>query len=262
VNAAADHYADSAEGWDAAASRVYGPLAVALVARSPHPLAGRLVLDAGAGTGFGSSALAAAGARVVATDLSAGMLLHRSRQRPPSAVADIARLPLAERSVDDAIAPFVLNHLAEPVAALSELGRVVRAGGAVLATVFANSSSSLARDRVDEVAARLGFAVPSWYRELKATHAAAVGTPDALVAVAVAAGLDAPRVEQARVDVGVLRADDLVDYRLSQAQYTPWMATLTADQRSEVRRSAIAAAAPVMQPYRPTVLFLVATVPL
>ena len=176
-----DHYADTAAGW-ATAARVYGPLAVALV-RPAHPLRARLVLDAGAGTGCGSKALAECGARVLATDLSADMLGYRRLERPASVVADITRLPMTSSSVDHAIAPFVLNHLARPERALAELGRVVRPGGAVLASVYANSSGSAARDRIDEVAQAFGFAFPEWYRELKETRAVAIGTAAALAAV-------------------------------------------------------------------------------
>ena len=88
---------------------------------SPRPLAGRTVLDAGAATGAASSALTAQRAAVLAVDLSAGMLAWSAATRPPCAVADIRALPLAGGSVDDVVAAFVLNHLAEPVAGLSEL---------------------------------------------------------------------------------------------------------------------------------------------
>ena len=60
------------------AARVYGPIAADLVAATPHPLAGRIVLDAGAGTGLVSRELQRADARVVALDLSVDML-DRSR---------------------------------------------------------------------------------------------------------------------------------------------------------------------------------------
>ena len=46
-----DHYAHSGRRWALGAELVYGPIAAELVAMSPHSLAGRTVLDAGAGTG-------------------------------------------------------------------------------------------------------------------------------------------------------------------------------------------------------------------
>ena len=76
---------------------------------SSHPLAGRTVLDAGAGTGAASSALTARRARVLAMDLSAGMLAWNAATRPPCAAA-ICTLPLATEAVDDSVAAFALNH--------------------------------------------------------------------------------------------------------------------------------------------------------
>src|SRR5450755_1086636 len=158
---------------------VYGPIAAELVAMSPHPLAGRTVLDAGAGTGAVSMALAARGARPVAMDLSCDMLAWDARARPPCAVADIRALPVAAGSVDDAVAAFVLNHLTAPAAGLAELVRVTRPRGGVLAAVFSNASRSQARDRVDAIARDEGWRVPGWYAELKAT-AAVIGTAHAM----------------------------------------------------------------------------------
>ena len=65
-----DPYAGVAPTWDADAARVYRPIAADLAAAAPHPLAGRLVLDAGAGTGLAARELVRAGARVVAVDAS------------------------------------------------------------------------------------------------------------------------------------------------------------------------------------------------
>ena len=122
----ADHYAKSGKRWALGAELVYGPIAAELVRSSPHPLAGRIVLDAGAGTGAASAALRRRGARPLAVDLSAGMLEWHAASRPPCAVADIRALPLAASSVDDAVAAFVLNHLTDPRAGLAELARVTR----------------------------------------------------------------------------------------------------------------------------------------
>ena len=58
-----DPYAGVAPTWDADAARVYGPIAADLVAAAPHPLAGHVVLDAGAGTGLAGRELRAGRAR-------------------------------------------------------------------------------------------------------------------------------------------------------------------------------------------------------
>jgi SAM-dependent methyltransferase len=159
---------------------VYGPVAAELVAMSPHPLAGRTVLDAGAGTGAVSSALTARRAHPIAMDLSIDMLAWNARTRPPCVVADIRALPLAAGRVDAAVASFVLNHLAEPSAGLAELARVTRPGGAGLAAVFSNASRSQARDRVDAVAQDAGWQVPDWYVDLKTNAVPILGTAGAM----------------------------------------------------------------------------------
>lgn len=255
-----DHYAGAGEGWARGAANVYRPLAVDLVAAVPHPVAGRTVLDAGAGTGLVSDALRAAGARAVALDRSPDML----RRRPadlPAVVADLRLVPLRDAAVDDALGAFVLNHLPEPEVALRELRRVVRPGGAVLATVYANSFSSPLRDAVDEAAFARGYRYPEWYRRLREEYAPRLGSVDRMAAAARSAGLTPVDVVEYAADLGLDRAEDLVDYRLGQAHCTDWLAGLPAGRRAEVRAAALAAVEPIMQPYRPGVVRLVATVP-
>jgi SAM-dependent methyltransferase len=254
----ADRYADAAEGWAAGASLVYGPLAAELVGRSPHRLAGRRVLDAGAGTGLGSAALLAAGARPVALDRSHDMLRWDRARRPPALVADVLRLPLRDRAVDDTLAAFVLNHLREPVAGMCELARVTRPGGAVLASAYATTSHSAARDALDEELRRRGFTPPGWYLDIKALAMPKVGSAAAMAAVARAAGLAEIRVDEREVDVGVHGAGELVDYRLGQAQHVAWLAAMPAPRRAALRAELVAAIAPVMAPFTPTVVFLAA----
>ena len=111
--------------------------------------AGRLVLDAGAGTGAATGPLHVRGARVVALDASFDMLAWRSAHRPPAVVADVRELPLATASVDDCVAAFVLNHLPDPGRGFAELARVTRPGGAVLAAVLSAAQRSPLRDRVE-----------------------------------------------------------------------------------------------------------------
>jgi len=259
--AVTDHYAGAAEGWATGAARVYGPLAADLVAAAPHPLAGRRVLDAGAGTGLASSALLRAGARPVAMDLSLDMLRWRRDQRPPAVVGEVGRAPLRSGSVDDAVAAFVLNHLPEPLPALRELARVVRPGGAVLATVYANSFVSPLRDRIDEIAFVHGFTYPRWYRAMRQSWAPQLGSEELMAAAARAAGLVRVRAVEHLADVGLDRAEDLVDYRLGQAHVADWISGLSPARRAGVRAAAVAAVEPIMRPYRPGVVRLVAVVP-
>jgi ubiquinone/menaquinone biosynthesis C-methylase UbiE len=258
----ADHYARSGRRWAQGAELVYRPIAAELVALSPHRLAGRTVLDAGAGTGAVSSALGAQGARALATDLSAGMLAWNAATRPPSAVADIRALPLANNSVDDAIAAFVLNHLTDPVSGLAELARVTRPGGAVLAAVFSNDSGSQTRDRIDATAAAAGWQVPGWYAELKTTATPILGSRAGMASAAHQAGLAEVSTEERPVDVGVTEAAQLVRYRLGHPIFAGWLDAIGAARAEALAAGAEQAIRDDMQPYRPIVVFLSAITPL
>jgi SAM-dependent methyltransferase len=55
-------------------------------------------------------------------------------KRPP-VVADVTRIPFADRSFDSALCTEVLEHLPEPDRCLAEIRRVVKPGGAVFFTV-------------------------------------------------------------------------------------------------------------------------------
>lgn len=251
-----DHYAASGPRWALGAELVYRPIAAALVATSPHRLSGRTVLDAGAGTGAASVALQRCAAKVVAMDLSPAMLGWQAAARPPCAVADIRALPLASGSVDDVVAAFVLNHLRDPDAALAELARVTRAGGAILAAVFATDSRSAARDRIDATASASGWQAPPWYRHMKAATVPILGTADAMAAAARAAGLTAVYTEQRPVDVGITQPAQLVRYRLGQPAFAAWLDAIGPGQAAAVAAAAEKAVGAAMEPYRPSVVFL------
>ncbi len=228
---------------------------------SPRPLAGLTVLDAGAGTGAVSSVLAALGARPVAADSSFDMLAWNASARPPAVVADIRALPIRAGSADGAVAAFVLNHLAEPAAGFAELIRVTRPGAAVLAAVFSNVSRSQARDQVDAVAQDAGWQVPDWYADLKATAFPVIGTAAAMGAAARAAGLAEIVVQERPVDVGVTRPEQLVSYRLGHPAFTSWLDRIGPRRAGELASYAADAIRPIMQPYRPVVVFLAAARP-
>ena len=256
-----DNYAGAAQRWALGASLVYGPIATELIAMSRHRLGGRRVLDAGAGTGAATAALDVAGAHPIATDLSFDMLAWNATSRPPCAVADICALPLGDDAVDDVVAAFVLNHLVDPGLGFGEMVRVTRPGGAVLAAVFSTASRSAARDRIDEVAAAAGWRAPRWYVDVKATAVPVLGTAASMTSAAGIAGLVDPVVVERPVDVGITRAEQLVDYRFGQAQFAVWLDQIGPADGEQIRARAIDAVRPIMQPYRPIVVFLAAVAP-
>jgi SAM-dependent methyltransferase len=77
-------------------------------------------------------------ARVVAVDPSSSFVAAARRRCPGVVVQQAAaeRLPLADRSVDAALAQLVVHFMADPVAGLAEMARVTRPGGVVAACVW------------------------------------------------------------------------------------------------------------------------------
>jgi SAM-dependent methyltransferase len=173
--------------------------------------------------------------------------------------ADVRALPFGDGAVDDVVAAFVLNHVTDPGRGLAELRRVARAGGVLLAAVFAADFSSPLRERIDAVAADAGWRTPAWYERMKADAVPLLGSAGAMAAEAEAAGLADVAARERTIDVGIDQAEQLVSYRLGQAPFSAWLDSIGPTRAEEVRRSAVAAVAPDMSPYRPRVVFLVAS---
>jgi len=94
-----------------------------------------VVLDAGAGNGFYERALRGRATRVLAVDLSYGMIVDIPRwDGLQLATADITALPVRTGACTGAFANHMLYHVPDIVAAAHELRRVVRPGGALVAS--------------------------------------------------------------------------------------------------------------------------------
>lgn len=95
-------------------------------------------LEIGVGTGRFALPLARAGIDIVGIDLSRVMLLRLVENAhgaaPPVSIADATRLPFKDCSFATALAPHVLHLIPNWREAISELRRVVRPGGRLLAT--------------------------------------------------------------------------------------------------------------------------------
>ncbi len=105
-------------------------------ARLLGDLAGRRVLEVGAGAAAAARWLATQGAHPVALDLSAGMLRHatdaagRSGVRIPLVQADALALPFADAAFDTAFTAFgAIPFVADSAAVMREVFRVLRPGG-------------------------------------------------------------------------------------------------------------------------------------
>jgi ubiquinone/menaquinone biosynthesis C-methylase UbiE len=114
-------------------------------------LSGR-ILDAGVGTGR-NFPFYPPGSEVVGIDLSPAMLKRAERRRPTAAAPvelrqmDVTRLDFPDRSFDAAVATFLFCTLPDElqVAAMRELGRVVKPGGIIRCLEYSRPSGGLRR---------------------------------------------------------------------------------------------------------------------
>ena len=95
-------------------------------------VAGRSVLDAGCGVGWGSVVLAGAGAaRVTGLDIDAAAISDARRRTDAVGFVrgDLADLPFADASFDVVVCYEAIEHVAQPLVVLDELRRVLTADG-------------------------------------------------------------------------------------------------------------------------------------
>ncbi len=109
--------------------------------------AGDVVLDLAAGTGVVSRVAARASGstgRVIANDVSAGMLEQAARAREPRAAVMVpllgaaSSLDLPDASVDVVLCQQGLQFMRHPGVVLAECARVLRAGGTLAVSVWAD----------------------------------------------------------------------------------------------------------------------------
>jgi ubiquinone/menaquinone biosynthesis C-methylase UbiE len=137
-------YNESAQTYDAVAVRHYFLPAARQLIDFAQLSAGQRILDVGSGTGAVARAAlrTVPRASVIAVDLSMPMLLcGRDAGVRRSVVSTVLHLPFPERSFDCVTAGFVLNHVANCEAAITETRRVLRDGGKCAVTSWATGPS-------------------------------------------------------------------------------------------------------------------------
>jgi SAM-dependent methyltransferase len=167
--------------------------------------AGQRALDVGCGTGALTGELVSRlGATSVAAVDPSRSFEAAARERFPD--ADVRRataeaLPFPDEGFDVALAQLVVHFMADPVKGLAEMGRVVRAGGTVAASVWDHAGGS-------------GPLALFWdgVRDLDPGHAGETDLPGTsagqLARIATAAGLGDVRESSLQVTVTMPTFDD------------------------------------------------------
>ena len=254
-------YQGAAAAWAGGPAALYDRLATIAIAGVAHELRGASVLDVGAGTGALCRALRTAGAIPVAVDSSADMLDLIGDAAATSVVGDMCALPLTDGRLDAAVCGFAISHIDEPQDALTEMCRVVRPCGLVIASVFGEAPASAAKDVIETVAREFGFIPPGWYLRLKTRTEPRSNTPALLHACAASAGLEDIDVADLTVDSGLETPESIAAYRTGLAHIAPFVASLPAPRRTEFIERAVAAVRERGQPLRPRILVLSSRVP-
>lgn len=233
-------YSDTGGEWQAGPGRIYDRLADVVVAHLADAVAGSGVLDLGAGTGAATRAAQRAGAAwVIAADAAPGMLSFEAEHRPPAAVADARALPFPAAAFGAVVAAFSLNHVSEAGVALCEAARVLRPGGGLVVSAYAEDDGHPAKDAVDQAAAARGWRPPGWYEPLRLHATPRLATVERAEAEANEAGLADASAVAVRVPFPELTPLDLVRWRAGMAQTAPFLAGLSADQRDAVLADAV-----------------------
>jgi ubiquinone/menaquinone biosynthesis C-methylase UbiE len=254
-------YDRSGDAWEPGPARlVYDRLARVLVGRTPVPLAGRVVLDVGAGTGAAARSIVAAGGRPVAVDVSLGMLRANVVCAGVAVVGDGTRLPVADGSVDGVVAAFSFNHLPDPVAGFREAARVCRPGAPVLAAAYATDDRHPAKQAVDQALREAGWVPEPWYETLRSVVVPRLASCAGMLAAAHQVGL-VGRADRLVVPMPGLRADDLVAWRLGLAQAAPFVGRLTPSQGAAVRDRARQLLGGDPEPLRRSIVVFAGVVP-
>lgn len=114
-------------------------------------LAGKKVLDVGAGTGRLSLPMANRGAHVTALDLSPKMLEAIANKNIKTVVGDAESLPFENASFDIVTAAFLIVHLKDPTRFFDEVYRVLKDGGLFVVTNINQKDPPLVKTKSGEI---------------------------------------------------------------------------------------------------------------
>ncbi len=171
------YFDDVADRWDQM-RRAFFPDEVRDAAlNAAQVTAGKVAADIGAGTGFITEALLAAGLRVIAVDQSPAMLeVMKDRfgaENLTYHLGSAEALPIEANAVDYAFANMYLHHVEDPAVAIREMARTLAPGGTLVITdLDEHDYLFLAEEQHDRW---LGFKredVQRWFEEAGLSHVA------------------------------------------------------------------------------------------
>jgi len=224
--------------------RVFVPWARILLEVVP-PSAGDRVLDVATGPGTvarQAAALVGGSGRVTGVDFSAAMLsAGRGWPVEPDAApieyveSSADAMPLPDGTFDVAYCQQGLQHMADPLAALREIRRVLKPGGRLGIAVWTQSPFGLFRQIADEIGARGDGPQPSTFGRDGAALAAALRE----------LGLQDVQV-QIRDLVSVLEGGIPQALEVAEATSSPALDNLSTTQRQAFREATLRALEPLV----------------
>ncbi len=131
-------------------------------------VAGKKILDVGAGTGRLSVELQKLGAEVTALDVSEVMLqeLHRKNKNIGIVVGDAEKMPFGSEAFDIVVAAFLIVHLKNPERFFDEAYRVLKNGGKFLVTNINQKDPPKIHTKEGEVVIESFYHRPEKVREI------------------------------------------------------------------------------------------------
>jgi SAM-dependent methyltransferase len=181
--------------------------------------AGREVLEAGCGEGYGADLIAGVARRVVAVDYDEYAVAHvRSRYpRVEAMQANLAALPLPEVSVDVVVNFQVIEHLWDQAQFVAECARVLRPSGLLMVSTPNRVTFSPGRDTPIN---------PFHTRELNAAELTELLLDAGFSQVLVSGLFHGPRL----VEMDARHGGSIIDAQIARAiADAPWPAELLAD---------------------------------
>ena len=181
--------------------------------------AGREVLEAGCGEGYGADMIAGVARRVVAVDYDDAAVAHVRIRYPKVEVmrANLAQLPLPDSSVDVVVNFQVIEHLWDQAQFVAECARVLRPSGLLMVSTPNRITFSPGRDTPIN---------PFHTRELNADELTELLVDAGLCQVSISGLFHGPRLRE----MDARHGGSIIDAQIARAVAdAPWPPELAAD---------------------------------